>query len=57
MVVGLGAVPRTFPVPGLLEHAVGFTTVLDALYLRNQLLRLLAAAAVENDPGRRQPGI
>jgi NADH dehydrogenase len=54
VVVGVGAVPRTFPVPGLLEHAVGFTTVVDALYLRNQLLRLLAAAAVENDPGRRQ---
>ena len=29
---------------------MGFTTVLDALYLRNQLLRLLTAAAVEPDP-------
>jgi NADH dehydrogenase len=53
VVVGVGAVPRTFPIPGLTEHAVGCTTVLDALYLRNQLLRLLAAAAIEPDPERR----
>jgi NADH dehydrogenase len=53
VVVGVGAVPRTYPIPGLIEHAVGCTTVLDALYLRNQLLRLLAAAAVEPDPDRR----
>ncbi len=53
VVIGVGAVPRMFPVPGLTEHAVGCTTVLDALYLRNQLLRLLAAAALEPDPDRR----
>ena len=53
VVLGLGAVPRLFPIPGLTDHAVGFTTVLDALYLRNQLLRLLAAAAVKPDPGCR----
>jgi NADH dehydrogenase len=53
VVLGVGAVPRLIPIPGLTEHAVGFTTVLDALYLRNQLLRLLAAAAVEPDPGYR----
>ncbi len=53
VVVGVGAVPRTFPIPGLIEHAVGCSTILDALYLRNQLLRLLAEAAVEPDPERR----
>jgi NADH:ubiquinone reductase (H+-translocating) len=53
VVIAVGAVPRTFPIPGLIEHAVGCTTVLDALYLRNQLLRLLAAAALEPDPERR----
>jgi NADH:ubiquinone reductase (H+-translocating) len=53
VVVGVGAVPRTLPIPGLIEHAVGCATVLDALYLRNHLLRLLAAAAVEPDPARR----
>ena len=54
VVVGVGAVPRTFPIPGLIEHAVGCSNVLDALYLRNQLLRLLAAAALEPDPQRRR---
>jgi len=54
VVIAVGAVPRTFPVPGLMEHAVGCTTVLDALYLRNQLLRLLAAAAIEPNPERRR---
>lgn len=53
VVIGVGAVPHTPPIPGLLEYAVGCTTVLDAFYLRNQLLRLLAAAAVEPDPERR----
>jgi NADH:ubiquinone reductase (H+-translocating) len=54
VVIAVGAVPRTFPIPGLIEHAVGCSTVLDALYLRNQLLRLLAAAAIEPDPERRR---
>jgi NADH dehydrogenase len=54
VVVGVGAVPRTFHIPGLVDHAVGCTTVLDALYLRNQLLRLLAAAALEPDPRRQR---
>ena len=53
VVVAVGAVPRTLPVPGLIEHAVGCTSVLDALYLRNQVLRLLAAAAVEPNIERR----
>jgi NADH:quinone reductase (non-electrogenic) len=54
VVVGVGAVPRTFHIPGLVEHAVGCNTVLDALYLRNQLLRLLGAAALEPDPRRQR---
>lgn len=53
VVIAVGAVPRTPPIPGLVEHAVGCSTVLDALYLRNRLLRLLAAAAIEPDPERR----
>jgi NADH dehydrogenase len=54
VVVGVGAVPRTFPIPGLTDFAIGCSTVLDALYLRNQLLRLLAAAEIEPDPQRQQ---
>ncbi len=53
VVIGVGAVPRTFPIPGLNEYAVGCSTVLDALFLRNQVLRHLDAAATELDPERR----
>ena len=40
-----GAVPATFPIPGLEEHAVGFKTLADAIWLRNRVLRQLDAAA------------
>ena len=38
LVVALGAVSRTAPIPGLLEHAVGFKSVAEAIYLRNHVL-------------------
>ena len=44
LVVALGAVSRTLPVPGLSEHGVGFKTLADAIYLRNHVLRRLEAA-------------
>ena len=49
LVVALGAVPRTFPVPGLAEHGRGFKDVADAIALRNRLLRALEAAAARLD--------
>ncbi|MCL2394886.1 MAG: FAD-dependent oxidoreductase [Acidimicrobiaceae bacterium] len=54
VVVAVGAVPRTLPIAGLTDNAVGCSTVLDALYLRNQLLRMLAAAEMEPDLERRR---
>jgi NADH dehydrogenase len=36
LVVTLGATTRTFPVPGLAEHALGFKTLPDAIALRNR---------------------
>jgi NADH dehydrogenase len=44
-----GAVPTTFPIPGLLEHAVGFKTLPDAIWLRNRVLRQLEAADATDD--------
>ncbi|MGI9659372.1 MAG: NAD(P)/FAD-dependent oxidoreductase [Gaiellaceae bacterium] len=44
VVVALGAVSRTLPIPGLAEHGVGFKTLADAIYLRNHVLRRLEAA-------------
>jgi NADH:ubiquinone reductase (H+-translocating) len=49
LVVALGAVPRTLPIPGL-EHAVGFKDLPDAIALRNRVLRQLEAADAAADP-------
>src|ERR1700754_1154494 len=49
LVLAVGSVTRTFPVPGLAEHAIGFRTVEEALYLRNRVLWRLESAAVVDD--------
>ncbi|WP_248580911.1 NAD(P)/FAD-dependent oxidoreductase [Nocardioides sp. InS609-2] len=45
LVLALGSVTRTFPVPGLSEHAVGFRTVEEALHLGSRILSRLELAA------------
>jgi NADH dehydrogenase len=44
LVVALGAVARTLPIPGLAEHALGFKSLADAIHLRNHVLRQLELA-------------
>ena len=44
LVVALGAVPRTLPVPGLSEHGLAFKSLADAIYLRNHVLQQLERA-------------
>jgi NADH:ubiquinone reductase (H+-translocating) len=44
LVVALGAVARTLPIPGLADYALGFKSLADAIYLRNHVLRRLEAA-------------
>jgi NADH:quinone reductase (non-electrogenic) len=44
LVVALGAVPRTLPIPGLGEHGLAFKSLADAIYLRNHVLQQLEAA-------------
>jgi NADH dehydrogenase len=44
LVVALGAVARTLPIPGLAEHALGFKNLGDAIHLRNHVLGKLDAA-------------
>jgi NADH:quinone reductase (non-electrogenic) len=51
LVLAVGAVPRTLPVPGLAEHAVGFKDLADAIQLRNRILRELEAADAQTDGG------
>jgi NADH dehydrogenase len=52
LVVALGAVARTLPIPGLAEHALGFKDLADAINLRNHVLRRLEAADEEVDEER-----
>jgi NADH:ubiquinone reductase (H+-translocating) len=54
LVVAVGAVPRVFDIPGLVEHAVGAKTIADAIYLRDRVVRQLEAASLETDPERRR---
>jgi NADH:ubiquinone reductase (H+-translocating) len=55
VVVALGAISRTLPIPGLADHALGFKTLADAIYLRNHVLRRLeAAAAAPSEEERRR---
>ena len=49
LVVALGATTRTFPVPGLLEHGVGFKDLADAIALRNRVLLQLERATIHPD--------
>ncbi|WP_216215956.1 NAD(P)/FAD-dependent oxidoreductase [Amycolatopsis aidingensis] len=50
LVVAPGSVSKTLPIPGLAEHAVGFKTLEEAIYLRNHVLSRLDAAASTLDP-------
>jgi NADH:ubiquinone reductase (H+-translocating) len=56
LVIALGAVPRTVPVPGLTEHALSFKSLAEAIHLRNHVLRQLedADAALDDAERRRR---
>ena len=55
LIVSLGSISRTFPVPGLREHAVGFKTLSEAIALRNAILNTLERAeSVDDDAMRRE---
>jgi len=54
LIVAVGAISRTLPVPGLAEHGIGFKSLPDAIELRNRLLRTLEAAETLEDPAERE---
>src|ERR1041384_2156564 len=54
IVLAPGSVSRTLPIPGLKENAVGFKTIGEAIYLRNQVLGELDAADSTDDPELRK---
>jgi NADH:ubiquinone reductase (H+-translocating) len=53
LLLALGSVSRVLPVPGLNEHAIGFKSLADAIWLRNHVVETLEAANATGDPARR----
>jgi len=53
-VVAVGSVSRSLPVPGLDEHAIGFKSLADAIWLRNHVIETLEQANATEDPRRRE---
>jgi NADH dehydrogenase len=54
VVVALGSIARTLPIPGLADQGVGFKTIEEAIYLRNQVLNCLDIAESTPDLERRR---
>jgi NADH dehydrogenase len=54
LVLSLGSVSRTVPVPGLAEHAIGFKSLADAIWLRNHVIETLEEANATEDRARRE---
>jgi NADH:ubiquinone reductase (H+-translocating) len=54
IIVAPGSVSRTLPIPGLRENAIGFKTIGEAIFLRNQVLERLDVAATTADPETRR---
>ncbi|MGH3080591.1 MAG: NAD(P)/FAD-dependent oxidoreductase [Gaiellaceae bacterium] len=54
LVVALGAVARTLPIPGLAEHALGFKSLANAIHLRNHVLTRLEVAAAASAAAHRR---
>ena len=49
LVLALGSIARTLPIPGLAEHGLGFKDLADAIALRNHVLGQLEAAAMAGE--------
>jgi len=54
LIVALGSVSRTLPIPGLAEHGIGFKSLPEAIELRNHVLRSLEVAETLEDPAERK---
>src|SRR5687767_12910952 len=54
LVLSVGSVSRTLPVPGLGEHAIGFKSLADAIWLRNHVIETLEMANATEDAALRE---
>jgi NADH:ubiquinone reductase (H+-translocating) len=53
LVIALGSVNKLLPIPGVADHAHGFRSLAEALYLRDHLLRQIELADVTEDRAER----
>jgi NADH dehydrogenase len=53
LVLALGSVSRTLPIPGLAEHAIGLKSLADATALRNKVLDCMDIAESIEEPALR----
>jgi len=54
LVLALGSISRSLPIPGLAEHGLGFKDLADAIHLRNHVLQRLEAATTSADRAERE---
>lgn len=54
VILAPGSAARVLPIPGLVDHAVGFRTLADAIWLRNNVLAQLETANAATDASRRR---
>ena len=54
LVMAPGSVPRTLPIPGLADWAMGFKNIEEAIALRNRVLECLDIAETATDPEIRE---
>ena len=54
LVLALGSISRSLPIPGLAEYGLGFKDLADAIHLRNHVLQRLEAAAMSADRAERE---
>ncbi|AOZ73504.1 NADH dehydrogenase [Boudabousia tangfeifanii] len=54
LIIGLGAQPRTLPIPGLADMALGFKQVEEAINLRNRVLTKIETASSTQDLAERE---
>lgn len=53
LVLACGSVTRLLSVPGVADHAKGFKSIAEAVFLRDHVLRQLELAEVADDPAER----
>jgi NADH dehydrogenase len=54
LLLAIGSVNKLLPIPGVAEHAHGFRSIAEAMYLRDHLVRQIELADSSDDPAERE---